>query len=726
VPFSITKTDSYMLEFSNLNVRVYKNRAPVVGPVDIATDISISEVWDLKFLQRGDNLFMVHPNHEPHILVRLSDTSWIFTTYVNVPGGLVGTPHIDGPYLNPNTFDDGSISTLAQFTPSALTGLITLTGGSDFTPDWEPSAGPGIHTGRLLRLFHSGGRWTYVRTESRISSSQITATIIGEDLPDLTPISVWAYGEYSAKTGYPTSIAFHQGRLVLGKDETINFSATGELNKFNRTEVDNSLTPENAGSLGIQISLAGKEVNIINRIDSDENGLIVGTEGADWVLAAAEGAVFEVGNISAVPYSSYGNADEEAVRIGKSLITVAITRTKLREARFVDANGGFTVRDIGLLADHLLRPTDEGINSLYRLGYVRKSGLANVPAHQPNPYSRIWMALTNGELISALTSEQEDVEFGPSRIILGGVGDAAGGPPAVLSVATLPSPDGSVSDVWLIVRRYINDTYVNHVEIITQEFDNRVPFDQGVFVDSSISNDSPVHVASVSAGNPAVVTTTAAHGYSTGNQVKLYNIQGVLGPIPVNGVHTITVLSPTTFELDGLNTIGYTGFAAGGSATIGNINLVRKLEPVLTVLSHLEGETVQVVGDGLVQNDQVVIGGVITLEKPAAIIHVGYKYNSDIKLLRFDQGSATGSSFLKTQRTDRVNILVDRMVNMKVGEGFDKLFETRLQKTDEFTGVLSVNTNVGYQLGNQICIRQDTPLPGTVVAVMPKLTTQDR
>lgn len=64
--------------------------------------------------------------------------------------------------------------------------------------------------------------------------------------------------------------------------------------------------------------------------------------------------------------------------------------------------------------------------------------------------------------------------------------------------------------------------------------------------------------------NPCVVTT-ATHGYSTGDQII---IEGVVGMTELNGKkYTITVTGATTFELDGVDSTGFTAYSSGGYAS---------------------------------------------------------------------------------------------------------------------------------------------------------------
>lgn len=72
----------------------------------------------------------------------------------------------------------------------------------------------------------------------------------------------------------------------------------------------------------------------------------------------------------------------------------------------------------------------------------------------------------------------------------------------------------------------------------------------------SDSVGAPVAIASSTAANPSVVTTAAAHGFATGNQVT---IVGHATNTAVNGCWTVTVLSTTTFSVPALGT------AAGGA-----------------------------------------------------------------------------------------------------------------------------------------------------------------
>lgn len=88
------------------------------------------------------------------------------------------------------------------------------------------------------------------------------------------------------------------------------------------------------------------------------------------------------------------------------------------------------------------------------------------------------------------------------------------------------------------------------------------PFTRGNFVGIypavTILN-TPLNITSISATNPAVITTAAVHGLANGEIVR---IAGVTGSIPdMNGDRAATVLSPTSFSV----ALSQTGVPAGGT-----------------------------------------------------------------------------------------------------------------------------------------------------------------
>jgi len=150
-------------------------------------------------------------------------------------------------------------------------------------------------------------------------------------------------------------------------------------------------------------------------------------------------------------------------------------------------------------------------------------------------------------------------------------------------------------------------------------------------------------------------------------------------------------------------------------------------------LWHLEGETVDVCADGAVQTSKTVASGSITLDQAASVVHVGYNYDSDGQMLRLEAGAADGTSIGKIRRTHRVGFMLHRTAAFKIGPDFDNLDQLTFRSASDnaseavplFTGIISENFPANYDFENQICWRQDQPLPCSILAVMPQLVEQD-
>lgn len=159
--------------------------------------------------------------------------------------------------------------------------------------------------------------------------------------------------------------------------------------------------------------------------------------------------------------------------------------------------------------------------------------------------------------------------------------------------------------------------------------------------------------------------------------------------------------------------------------------------PVTTVtgLHHLVGETVSVLIDGAVHPDVVVSAtGSITLNAAASKVVVGYGYHSDGEILPFDAGAADGTAQGKIQRKHHVAFRFYQSLGAKVGPSFSKLslltFRTPAHgsgtSTPLFTGVKALDGWPGdYSTEDRICFRFDQPLPGTILSIIARQSTED-
>ena len=132
VAFTFSTTQTYILEFGNTYIRFYKDKGQILdsgSAYEISSPYLTAELFDIKFAQSADVMYICHPNHEVMKLARTGHTSW----------SLDEIEFTDGPYLSQNT-------TATTMTPGATT-------GDDQTLTASASTFASTDVGRLINFF---------------------------------------------------------------------------------------------------------------------------------------------------------------------------------------------------------------------------------------------------------------------------------------------------------------------------------------------------------------------------------------------------------------------------------------------------------------------------------------------------------------------------------------------------------------------------------------------
>lgn len=144
----------------------------------------------------------------------------------------------------------------------------------------------------------------------------------------------------------------------------------------------------------------------------------------------------------------------------------------------------------------------------------------------------------------------------------------------------------------------------------------------------------------------------------------------------------------------------------------------------ITGLSWLNGETVAVLADGAEHPPRVVSGGAITLDWPASLVHVGLPITADMMTLPVAvQAQAWGQG--RAKNVNRVWLRVQRSSGVRAGPEFDRLAEFKQRQAEPYgappalvTDEIGVAIAPGWQSGGHVCVRQDRPLPLTIVSMV--------
>lgn len=676
-PFQFSTEQNYMLEIGDLYIRFFTQNARLESagtPIEVVTPYLEAELESLQFAQNADIMYIVHPNHKPRKLARTSAT--VFT--------LTEVDFVRGPFMDTNI-------TATTITPSADTGAgITLT-ASDAIFDAD-------HVGSLWRIKDG-----VVKITAFTDTTHVTGTV--QDEPDGTTGNLgtgpaatddWAEGAFSDYRGWPAAVSFHEQRLYYANtdSEPQKFwgSVIQEFENFDEGEADDADA--------VSYEIATEQVNAIRWFSSGSKSAQLGTSGASFSASSgSSNSPITPSSIVVQRDTNYGAAALQPKRLGSYIYYLQRNLMTLRELGYDYYLDSQIALDKTLVSDHILRD----------------GGGAKDMDHQQSPNNRLWITRNDGQLAVFTRNVKQEVE-GWSRLISGSDSRGAG---TFESVGIMPEDEGD-DQIWVIVKRYINGSYVKYVEYFMPELFDK--YYDAFYVDSGLSLDNPITISGATAAEPVVITAVA-HGLSNGDQIK---IDEVVGMTELNNqFYLIANKTDDTFELtdldgDDIDGTEFTTYISGGE--------VRKMVTAISGLDHLEGETVAVVADGAVRPNKVVDSGAITLEHKAAVVHVGLPYIGNIQLLPLSEGSPTGTGQTKSRKIYLVTFMLYRSLGVQVGPSsseLDTIFfrspsDILDRPPDLVTGNIEQTFRPGWDKELRMYIRQSQPLPLNILAIVIK------
>ena len=606
IPFEFSTTQTYMLEFGNQYIRFYKDNGVILSggsPYEIVSPYLEAELFEIKFAQSADVMYICHPNHAVRKLSRTGHTAWTLTE-VNFT---------NGPYLDNNittttfTTSAHTVGAGRTLTASAITGINSDTGFQ--TTD----------VGRLVQFRDGHGKIT-----ARTSTTVVTIEIL-TDMGSSSSSTDWSLGAFSNTTGHATCVTFFEQRLVFAgtksQPQTLFFSKSGDYENMDENR-GGTVADDDA----IIYTIASNQVNAI-RFMTATRTLIVGTAGGEFAVSGGGTDVaITPTNILIKKQSNHGAANLDAIAVGNVTLFLQRAKRKIRELAYNFDVDGYLAPDMTILAEH-----------------ISESGITQM-AYQQEPNQIIWCVRTDGQLI-ALTYQREQQVVAWHRHIFGG--SFSTGNAVCESVAALPTDDNEYQ-LWVIIKRTINGVTKRYVEYLhTFDFDETDNTDFN-FLDSQLSYS----------GSPVT------------------SISG---------------------------------------------------------LSHLEGQTVAILADGATHPRKTVTSGSISLERSASKVKVGLPYTSLLQTMRLDAGSQDGTSQGKTKRIFDITLRIYESIGIEVGPDLNNMeripFRSSATLMDQaipvFTGDKEIEFRGNYETDGYVYVRQDQPLPLTILSLYPRLVTND-
>lgn len=636
-----------------------------VASVATALPWQVADLPALEYTQSADTLYICHPNYPTIVVTRSSHTNWTAKQLA----------FFDGPYLAQN----GTATTL---TPSGTTGSITITASSIVGINATgQSTGQGFlatDIGRALRIKDSG-TWGWAIISAIGSTTSVTAVVqaavnngAAGALDGTSATLQWQMGKWSQTTGYPQVPMFWQQRLVSAgtnnQPNAVEASVTGDFTNMAPTQSDSSVQDNNALSWVI----SDDQVNALRWLSPAGSAaamqLGIGTTGGEDILQpATTSQALSPTNVQVYRETSLGSAPNvRPVRIGKAVLFANRPGRKLQEWQWAWAVNGYLGPDRTVDAEHITRPTPSTLQGIMWMAY------------QQNPNGIIWCGLGDGSLV-AMTYLPEQQVGAWHRHRLGG--QYYGGPPFVERGICIPSDDGSYDELWLTVLRTVNGVVTRTKEVMARFFD-ALPAEQAVFVDCALSStlgfpaatltpptlpnvstlqDAPPMFAGTGtyAASAAVFAGTSA---DVGMFLRLNNgIAVVTGAVDTQHVVAQSLAPMTSLKPAGAN--AWSGTAQHGS---------------FSGLGILNGETVQILGDGADFGTAVVASGSVALSGTASYATIGLPYPTVLITMPWEPQKAVAEAQGHAKSIDHLFLRFHESLGCSYGR----------RRTDPLTGVV--------------------------------------
>lgn len=396
VPFLFSSGDTFLLEFAALTISIWKDGArthtettnewidtPYTGT---STHTGNGRVFDLKFAQQGDVIYITHPEYAPYKLTRtgsgedptadwtMAAVSWTPTlsaptSLALVQGNTTHDRRREWKYVVTAFDDDTGEESVASSALSLEIYLEAQKKNKRAKISWGAVSGADSYN------VYRGRNDLY----GFVGTSKTTHFFDDNIAPVYSIVPPSASNPFNTTDNYPACVAFYQQRLYFARSnsspQTIWATMIGVYNQMLRSEPPND-------DDAFEHILAARRMDEIRAI-VPLNSLIVLTADSEWALNGPSGGAITPTAVEARPISFRGCSWLDPIVIGNRVLYVDRTGRSVRE--LVDDGNGSVSGDNALtvLASHLL----EG-------RYIRSW------CHQPNPDSIIWAVRDDGKLLS--------------------------------------------------------------------------------------------------------------------------------------------------------------------------------------------------------------------------------------------------------------------------------------------------------------------------------------
>ena len=702
--FELQDKDS--VDINSSGYTAYSSAGTANKVYTIASPYLEAELFDIKFAQSADVMYITHPNHEVEKLSRTGHTSWT----------LADVDFTNGPFIDVNT----TATTLTPASSGVGTGVnITASATTGINDDQGWLA---TDVGRQIH-FNGGYAKITARTNSTVAVATITTAFTNTNA-----ITAWYLGAFSDTTGHPSCVTFFEQRLVfaatLSNPQTVYFSKSGDYENMD-ANIGGTVADDDA----IIYTIASNQVNAI-RFMSATRTLIIGTAGGEFAVSGGgDDSSVTPTNILIKKQTNNGGANVDAVAVGNATLFLQRAKRKIRELAYNFDVDGYSSPDLTILAEHV---TSGGITQM---------------AFQGEPLSILWCVRGDGELAALTYQREQEVvawhrhifggRFGAATITVSDYANIATGTRLLLTksdgtTVTFTSTTGTAGTDEFKTQTNNNTTADNIYTAINAHADFTVANPSAAVVTVTETSPSPTGFLTIKSVDDTTRLTTTDQGKAVCESVAViptddseYQVW-VIVKRTVNGSTRRYVEYLNIFDFDETDNTSFnfldSALSYSGTAAT-----------TFTGLDHLEGQTIAILADGATHPDKPVSSGSVVLDRSATNVKMGLAYHSTLKTMRIDAGSQDGTSQGKTKRIYEITARLYQSVGVEIGPDLSNMeripFRTSANPMDEgipvFTGDKEIEFRGNYDTDGYILVRQTQPLPFTILSLYPRLQTND-
>ena len=704
VPFEFAETDSYILEFGDQYIRFYTNDGVVLdggSPYEISTPYAASDLTSsigtlrLRMVQSADVIYIVHPDYPPKKLSRFGPTNWTLTD-IDFKGG---------PFLDVDP--DETISVYA----SGNTGSITITASS------------GI-----------------------FQSTDVGSLFLIEEA-DLSGIKPWASGQELSTSSSGSSGGNVFGILRRSEGKTYTCVTSDSAPASDPPSVIRTGGDRPVHTFGVAADGDGEPKQ------PDDSDPTVYREGVDWeFLDPGYGWARITGFTSSTEVSA-----EVISRMPNGVVGSGNTTTRWAFSRW-SATRGYPSH-VGFFRERLTFSTGQILN--FSVSGDFENFAARNPSGEIAPDQAItieissdtvndvqWLAPSDGLLIGTSGGEfvcselTTDEVFGPGNVKIAEQSQYGSRSVVPVRVGTAVlfiqragrklrelqyefASDRFSSTDLTVLSEHITESGVT--DLVFQQEPHSIIWAckaDGELIGFTFNRNQDVlgwHRHPV--GGDGVVECLEVIPSPQGTQDDLWMV--VRRTINGQTKRYIEKLEEDFIESTDIEDAFFvdSGLTYNGAPT-----------DTLSGLDHLEGEEVAVLADGSAHPRVTVDSGSITLQREASVVHAGLPFDSLLQTMRIEAGAQDGTAQGKTKRITKAVFRFLSTVGAQAGDTEDNLDDIQFRRPSDpmdqaiqpFTGDKLVEWPGSYDFDGYLIVKQEQPLPMTVLAIMPQVLTQDR